>query len=86
MIRRGKNLEPGRCRICGCTDEKPCRMLPNPDRPIAGQTLVNCEWADHSRISPGISGSATLTVTSPTGTANGFYTIGVSATNAFVTS
>jgi hypothetical protein len=41
--------EPGRCRICGCTDEKPCRMLPNPDMPIAGQTLVNCEWADHSR-------------------------------------
>jgi hypothetical protein len=24
-------------------------MLPNTDKPIAGQTLVNCEWADGSR-------------------------------------
>src|SRR5438876_683373 len=33
-------------------------------------------------LSPGSSGSATLTVTSPSGTADGFYNIGVSATNA----
>jgi M6 family metalloprotease-like protein len=33
-------------------------------------------------LSPGTSGSATLTVTSPSGTADGFYNIGVSAANA----
>jgi len=33
-------------------------------------------------LTPGGSGSATLSVTSPTGTANGSYTVGVSATNA----
>jgi len=33
-------------------------------------------------LSPGKSGSATLTVTSPTGTADGSYNIGVSAINA----
>ncbi len=41
--------EPGRCRICGCTDEKPCRMLPDPDRSPAGQNLITCQWADKSR-------------------------------------
>jgi hypothetical protein len=33
-------------------------------------------------LSPGKSGSATVTATSPLGTANGYYNIGVSATNA----
>jgi hypothetical protein len=33
-------------------------------------------------LSPGASGQATLTVTSPTGTANGFYNFTVTATNA----
>jgi len=33
-------------------------------------------------LSPGKSGSATLTVTSPTGTADGSYSVGVSAINA----
>jgi len=37
-------------------------------------------------LSAGTSGSATLTVTSPAGTANGFYNIGASATNASTTS
>jgi hypothetical protein len=37
-------------------------------------------------LTPGGSGSATLSVTSPSGEANGFYTIGVSATNASATS
>ncbi len=32
-------------------------------------------------LSPGASASTTLQVTSPTGTANGFYTVGVTATN-----
>jgi hypothetical protein len=39
----------GKCYICGCTDGKPCRMLPDPDAPIAGQKIVNCAWADKSR-------------------------------------
>ena len=38
----------GTCRVCGCTDEKPCRMLPDPI-PIAGQNLTTCAWADGSR-------------------------------------
>jgi len=33
-------------------------------------------------LSPGQSGQATLTVTSPTGTADGFYNVGIAATNA----
>ena len=33
-------------------------------------------------LSPGQSGQATLTVTSPTGTVDGFYNVGISATNA----
>ncbi len=37
-------------------------------------------------LSPGKSGSATLTVTSPTGTADGSYNLGVTATNASATS
>jgi uncharacterized membrane protein len=37
-------------------------------------------------LSTGASGSATLTVTSPAGTVNGFYNIGVSATNTSTTS
>ena len=37
-------------------------------------------------LSPGKSGSATLTVTSPVGTADGSYNIGVSATNASTSS
>jgi M6 family metalloprotease-like protein len=37
-------------------------------------------------LSPGKSGSATLTVTSPAGTADGSYNVGVSATNASATS
>jgi len=42
-------FEAGKCRICGCTDAKPCRMVPDPDSPIAGQKIVNCAWADGSR-------------------------------------
>ena len=34
--------------ICGCPDDKPRRMLPNLDRPIAGQNLATCEWADET--------------------------------------
>jgi hypothetical protein len=37
-------------------------------------------------LTPGTSGSTTLQVTSPTGTASGFYSVGVSATNAAATS
>jgi len=37
-------------------------------------------------LSPGKSGSATLTVTSPVGTADGSYNVGVSATNASASS
>ena len=37
-------------------------------------------------LSPGTSGSATLTVTSPSGTPDGFYNVGVSATNALTSS
>jgi hypothetical protein len=37
-------------------------------------------------LSPGTSGSATLTVTSPSGTADGFYNVAVSATNALTSS
>ncbi len=37
-------------------------------------------------LSPGKSGSATLTATSPTGTADGSYNVGVSATNASASS
>ena len=37
-------------------------------------------------LTPGTSGSATLTVASPTGTADGFYNIGVSAINAATSS
>jgi len=37
-------------------------------------------------LSPAGSASVTLTVTSPAGAANGFYTIGVNATNASATS
>ena len=37
-------------------------------------------------LGPGTSGSATLQVTSPAGTANGFYTVGSSATNSSATS
>jgi uncharacterized protein YfaS (alpha-2-macroglobulin family) len=37
-------------------------------------------------LSPGKSGSATLTATSPVGTADGSYTVGVSATNASASS
>jgi len=37
-------------------------------------------------VSPGKSGSATLTVTSPIGTADGSYSLGVSATNASASS
>src|SRR5206468_62550 len=33
-------------------------------------------------LSPGQSGQATLTVTSPTGTVDGFYNLGIAATNA----
>ena len=43
------DFEAGKCRICGCTDEKPCRMVPDPDVPIAGQAIVSCAWADESR-------------------------------------
>jgi hypothetical protein len=46
---QGNLFEPGTCRICGCTDLKPCRMLPDPERPIAGQNLMNCAWVDKSR-------------------------------------
>jgi hypothetical protein len=27
----------GVCRYCGCTEEKPCRYVPNPHSPPAGQ-------------------------------------------------
>src|SRR5204863_5115127 len=33
-------------------------------------------------LNPGTTGQATLTVTSPTGTADGFYNVGIAATNA----
>jgi hypothetical protein len=44
----------GRCRICGCTDEKPCQMLPDPDSPIAGQNLTTCAWAMNRALSVSI--------------------------------
>ena len=43
-------------------------------------------WSTASPLSPGKSGSATLTVTSPVGTADGSYNVGVSATNASASS
>src|SRR5215470_906515 len=42
-------FEAGKCPVCDCTDEKACRMVPDPDAPIAGQKIVNCAWADNSR-------------------------------------
>jgi hypothetical protein len=39
----------GVCRICGCTELKPCQMVPNPDAPLAGQPKVTCAWADKTQ-------------------------------------
>ena len=51
-----------------------------------GDTLPsgwNGVWnANAVTLSPGQSGQATLTVTSPVGTADGFYNVGIAATNA----
>jgi hypothetical protein len=38
----------GVCRVCGCTDAKPCRMVEHPEAPIAGQQIVSCAWADET--------------------------------------
>jgi hypothetical protein len=43
------NRTEGICRICGCTTEKPCRYMPNPHAPPAGQPGLTCEWADKSQ-------------------------------------
>src|SRR6266851_2026574 len=43
-------MPKGTCCHCGCTDEKPCRMAPNPHGPIAGQPAATCTWADRGRI------------------------------------
>jgi hypothetical protein len=32
----GIGTKAGVCRICHCTDTKPCRYLPNPHNPIGG--------------------------------------------------
>jgi hypothetical protein len=32
-----------------CTTEKPCRYVPNPHAPPAGQLVLTCEWADKSQ-------------------------------------
>ena len=42
-------FEAGKCRVCGCADDEPCRMVPDPDAPIAGQVIVNSAWADETR-------------------------------------
>lgn len=39
----------GVCRICGCTEAKRCRSVPDPDSPPQGQKLVTCTWADKKR-------------------------------------
>ena len=39
----------GTCRYCGCNEEKPCRYVPNPHGPIAGQPVITCEWADKTK-------------------------------------
>ena len=64
-----------------------------PDSPACVQTTFNLSdtlssgwsgvWnATALTLSPGQSGQATLTVTSPAGTADGFYNVGIAATNA----
>jgi hypothetical protein len=59
------------------------------DSPACAQSTFNLSdtlpsgWnANALTLSPGQSGQATLTVTSPTGTADGFYNVGVASTNA----
>ena len=39
----------GVCRYCGCTDENPCRYVPIPHGPIAGQPVLTAKWADKTK-------------------------------------
>jgi hypothetical protein len=42
-------MPKGICRYCGCTEEKPCRYVPNAQGPIAGQPVLTCDWAGKSK-------------------------------------
>lgn len=38
----------GRCRFCGCTEDRPCGVMvfPGPEFP---STAITCEWADEEQ-------------------------------------
>jgi hypothetical protein len=37
-------LRRGKCRFCGCTEERACLLIDNPDR-----DRLTCAWADAER-------------------------------------
>ena len=38
----------GVCRVCGCTDAKPCQLLPYSTSP-AKQPVLTCSWTDQTK-------------------------------------
>jgi hypothetical protein len=36
----------GGCRVCGCSDKRPCRYLEHSRAPIVGQRMIRCRWTD----------------------------------------
>jgi hypothetical protein len=43
------SVPKGVCRHCGCTEEKPCKYVPIPHGPIAGQPVLTAKWADKTK-------------------------------------
>ena len=36
----------GVCRVCGCSDKRPCRYLEHSGAPIIDQRMIRCGWVD----------------------------------------